>query len=135
MPKNSSNQPSIRKCMPRISDAEWVVMRALWDRGPLTTNEVVAAVRPRSKWKPKTIHTLLSRLARKGALAFQRKGREYLFWPRVGAEDCEHAMMRSFLGRFFGGDLAPFLARFVEREKLSPQEVNELKAILESSRK
>src|SRR5687767_1473536 len=132
--KKTSN-PSSPGRMPRISDAEWVVMRALWERGPLTTNEVVAAVRPKSKWKPKTIHTLLSRLARKGALAFQRKGREYLFWPRVRAEDCEHAMMRSFLGRFFGGDLAPFLARFVEREKLSPEEVNELKAILEKNKR
>ena len=48
--------------VPRISDAEWVVMRVLWKKSPLTTNEVVAAVQPGSDWKPKTIHTLLNRL-------------------------------------------------------------------------
>ena len=117
--------------VPRISDAEWVIMRALWRKTPLTTNEVVAAVQPGSAWKPKTIHTLLNRLVAKGALGFEKKGREYMFYPRVAAEDCEHAMMRSFLGRFFDGELAPFLARFVEREKLTPREVARLKQILE----
>ena len=106
-------------------------MRAIWERGPLTTNQVVAALAAQTAWKPKTIHTLLSRLARKGALAYEKQGREYLFRPLVEAGECEHAVSRSFLGRFFGGDLAPFLARFVEREPLTPEQVRELKRILD----
>ena len=125
-PKNKSSSP-----IPKISDAEWVVMRALWQNGPLTTNQVVNALDAATHWKPKTIHTLLSRLARKGALEFERKGREYLFRPLVTAEECEHAATRSFLGRFFGGEIAPFLARFVEKEKLTQSEVEELKRILD----
>ena len=117
--------------VPRISDAEWVVMRVLWKKSPLTTNEVVTAVQPDSDWKPKTIHTLLNRLVAKGCLRFVKKGREYMFYPLVTAEDCEHEAMRSFLGRFFDGELAPFLARFVEREKLTPREIARLKQILE----
>src|SRR5439155_12456262 len=101
-PKNKNSNP-----IPKISDAEWVVMRALWQNGPLTTNQVVNALDAATHWKPKTIHTLLSRLARKGALEFERKGREYLFRPLVTAEECEHAATRSFLGRFFGGEIAP----------------------------
>jgi len=62
--------------LPQISDAEWVVMKAVWERAPLTTNQVVEALDDRAHWKPKTIHTLLSRLVRKGALEFERKGRE-----------------------------------------------------------
>jgi BlaI family penicillinase repressor len=121
---------SLRR-VPRISEAEWVIMRALWEHGAATTNDVVAAVQPGSGWKPKTIHTLLRRLARKGALRFEKKGREYLFTPRLSADDCEYAAMRSFLGGFFGGEFAPFLARFVEREKFSAAEIDELKEILE----
>lgn len=117
--------------LPQISDAEWVVMRAVWEKAPLTTNQVVEALDGVTDWKPKTIHTLLSRLVRKGALAFEKKGREYLFRPRVSAEECEHAATRSFLDRFFGGDLAPFLARFVEKEKLRPEAIERLKRILD----
>ena len=120
--------------LPSISDAEWVVMRAIWQRGPLTTNQVVDALQHRTHWKPKTIQTLLTRLARKRALAFEKKGREYLFRPLVSAEECEHAISQSFLGRFFGGELAPFLSRFVEREKLAPNEIRELKRILDRNK-
>ena len=124
MPKN-------RKDLPQISDAEWVVMRVVWEKAPVTTNQVVERLADKAPWKPKTIHTLLSRLVRKGALEFARKGREYLFRPLVSAEECEHAATRSFLSRFFDGELAPFLARFVERERLTAREIEELKAILD----
>lgn len=120
-----------RRSMPKISDSEWVVMRALWRSGPMTTNQVVEALDDSTHWKPKTIHTLLSRLVRKGALEFERQGREYLFRPMVTAAECEHAATRSFLTRFFDGELAPFLARFLESEKLKPSEIEELKRILE----
>ena len=120
-----------RRSIPKISDAEWVVMRALWRSSPMTTNQVVDALDDSTHWKPKTIHTLLSRLVRKGALEFERKGREYLFRPLVTAAECEHAATRSFLSRFFDGELAPFLARFLESEKLKPSEIEELKRILE----
>ena len=129
--KSKSRRTRRSEPVPSISDAEWVVMKVLWERSPLTTNQVVAALDATTHWKPKTIHTLLSRLARKGALAFERKGREYLFRPLVDAGKCERAITRSFLSRFFDGELAPFLARFVEMEKLKPAEVEELKRILE----
>src|SRR5215204_3530290 len=125
-----TTRPS-KRSLPPITDAEWVVMRVIWDTGPLTANQVVAALENRTHWKPKTVQTLLTRLARKGALAFEKKGREYLFGALVSAEDCEHAMARSFLGRFFGGELAPFLSRFVAREKLTAEDVRELKRILD----
>ena len=120
-----------RRSIPKISDAEWVVMRALWRSSPMTTNQVVDALDDSTHWKPKTIHTLLNRLVRKGALEFERQGREYLFRPLVTAAECEHAATRSFLSRFFDGELAPFLARFLESEKLKPSEIEELKRILE----
>jgi BlaI family penicillinase repressor len=129
--KTKSRKPRRPWVLPQISDAEWVVMKVVWDKAPLTTNEVVAALEDTAHWKPKTIHTLLSRLVRKGALEYERKGREHLFRPLVGAEECEHAATQSFLSRFFGGELAPFLARFVEKEKLKPAEIEELKRILE----
>jgi len=126
-----SQKPRSENNLPQISDADWVDMKVVWQQAPLTTKQVVEKLEDKTHWKPKTIHTLLSRLVRKGALKFERKGREYLFHPLVSAEQCEHAATRSFLRRFFGGELAPFLARFMEREKLTPREIEELKAILD----
>jgi BlaI family transcriptional regulator, penicillinase repressor len=121
--------------VPSITAAEWVVMRVLWAKAPLSTNEVVAALGDRTDWKPKTIHTLLARLVQKGALRAEKRGREYVYSPLVRAEKCEYELSRSFLGRFFDGELAPFLARFVERERLSKRQIEELKRILEGAGK
>jgi BlaI family penicillinase repressor len=131
---NRRFMPKRTKPLPKISDAEWIVMQAVWQNGTVTANEVVAALENSTDWRPKTIHTLLRRLVDKGALEFDRKGREYLFKPLVSATDCERAATRSFLDRFFGGELAPFLTRFVEHEKLKPSEIEELKRILEGKK-
>jgi len=106
-------------------------MRVLWGRSPLTANEVVEALEDQVHWKPKTIHTLLRRLVQKGALVFTKSGREHEFRPTVSVEVCERAVSRSFLDRFFGGDLAPFLACFVGQEKLKPSDIERLKRILD----
>jgi BlaI family penicillinase repressor len=121
--------------MPAISDAEWVVMRAVWERWPMTTGEVVGAVARGRGWKPKTVHTLLRRLVDKGALSYEKAGREYAYTPLVGERECQMAESRTFLSRVFGGaGVAPFLAAFVEREKLSTEEIDELKRILDGGR-
>jgi BlaI family transcriptional regulator, penicillinase repressor len=120
--------------MPSVSDAEWVVMKVVWEHAPVTANQVVQSLEGRTDWKPKTIQTLLSRLARKGAVRFEKKGREYLFSPLIEAEEFLHSASRSFLSRFFNGGMAAFLATFLEREKLSPEEIDELKRILEEKK-
>ena len=117
--------------MPQISDAEWTVMKILWERSPLTSKEVVDALAKTTTWKPKTIHTLLARLVRKAALVARKEGREYRFAPAVKAEVCQRSESQSFLERVFDGDVAPFLACFVRDNKLTRAEIEELKRILD----
>jgi BlaI family penicillinase repressor len=122
------------RALPQISDAELVVMKAVWDKAPATANQVVEALERQKHWKPKTIHTLLRRLVQKGALDFDKKGREHHFRPLVDSTEYAHAASRSFLSRFFDGEVAPFLACFLERERLTREEVAELKRILDAKR-
>jgi BlaI family penicillinase repressor len=114
-----------------ISDAEWEVMRVLWSqREPQTANQVVEALAGKRKWKPRTIKTLLNRLTQKGALAFEAKGKVYWYRPKVTQDECMKRESRSFLTRVFGGDEGAMLVHFVKNTKLSPQEIAQLKRIL-----
>jgi BlaI family penicillinase repressor len=131
-------KPAVRKSKvptAAISDAEWVVMQEFWSRGEATSAEIIAAVTERQSWKPPTVQTLITRLVKKGALSFTRNGREYLYRPVVLEQDCVHEASRSFVNRVFGGKLAPLLSCFVEQEKLSREEIDELKRILEAKDK
>jgi len=122
------------KAAPQISDAEWTVMKVVWKLAPITAKQVVAALENQTAWKPKTIQTLLSRLVQKGALDYEKRGREYVFEPMVDAEHCVREASRSFLRRVFDGELAPLLACMLEDGKLSDEEVAELRRILEEKR-
>ena len=123
-----------KKRTPQISDAEWTVMNVVWERSPVTANQVVRALNGRTDWKPKTIHTLLRRLVQKGALEAEKKGREHVFHALVDAQHCRHAASRSFLQRLFDGEVAPFLATLLEHESLTRAEIEELKRILDQKK-
>ena len=115
---------------PRISDAEWTVMKVVWGLKSATAKQVVEALAGDAVWKPKTIHTLLSRLVQKGALATEKPAREYLFRPLVSEEECRLIASRSFITRVFDGKIAPFLACFLADQKLSRKEIDEIKSVL-----
>jgi BlaI family penicillinase repressor len=117
---------------PKISDAEWQVMDVLWAASAaLTANEVVDALAEYADWSPPTIKTMLNRLVRKRALKFKADGKRYLYSPAVSRERCVRSETRSFVDRLFGGSIAPLLAHFVEDEKLSKDEIEQLRRLLE----
>jgi len=117
---------------PRISDTEWEIMKVLWQRSPLSSQEIIETLNSQNRtWHPKTAKTLLNRLVKKKALAYQQDGRAYLYRPLVQEGDCVRAEAESFLQRVFGGSLQPMIAHFVEEKKLSPKELAELKRLLD----
>lgn len=48
--------------LPQISEAEYEIMRIIWDKYPINTNEITKTVLKSSNWNERTIHTLISRL-------------------------------------------------------------------------
>jgi BlaI family penicillinase repressor len=116
--------------VPRISDAEWEVMRVLWEEGPLAASEVFDRLAPHHDWSERTVKTMISRLVKKGALSFEDEGKRYRYRARVAREECVREASRSFLERVFGGAVRPALLTFVRESDLSPREVEELTRLL-----
>ena len=119
------------KTLPKISESEWLVMRVLWSNGSLTANEVVKELSGKTKWKPKTIKTLITRLMKKGAVKFEKEGRKYRYYPAVSQAECVRMERRSFVRRVYGGTTKPMLAAFLEDAKLSAEYISVLMKILE----
>lgn len=117
---------------PKISEAELEVMKVLWNNSPQTANEVILVLGEKKEWKPKTVRTLLSRLVQKEAISFhQENGKEYEYYPLLPQEKYYEHETDSFIHRLYGGALKPLIVNFLEREKLSKEEIKELKLILE----
>lgn len=117
--------------LPRISDTEWEVMRVIWNRHPITANEIIGQlVSTDPSWHPKTVRTLLNRLVRKKALGFESQGRTYAYAPLINEDQSVSTASESFLERVFGGSLKPMFAHFVGKQRLSKQELDELRQLL-----
>ena len=119
------------KNLPKISESEWMVMRVLWAKSPLTANEVVERLTGKTHWKPKTVKTLIDRLVKKGAVKFEKEGRRHRYYPAVGRDECIATERQSFIRRVYGGITKPMLAAFLEDAELSAEDISELKEILE----
>ena len=119
------------KKLPKISESEWLVMQVLWETNPLTANQIVEELAGKTKWKPKTIKTLITRLTNKRAIKFEKEGRLYRYYPAVSKDDCVRMERRSFVRRVYGGISKPMVASFLEDAKLSADDIAELKKILD----
>ena len=120
------------KRVPRISETEWEIMKVLWAKSPCSASQIIETLTSTDPtWHPRTVKTFLTRLVGKKALGFRKEGRAYLYRPLVKETECVAAASDSFLDRVFGGSLKPMLAHFVEQKRLSPEEIRELKNLLD----
>lgn len=115
----------------RVSSAESVVMEALWTAAPLAADDIVTAVAQGQGWTEATVKTLINRLLTKGAITAQKDGRRYLYSPAIVRSDYVTAESENLLGRLFDGRLAPLVSHFSEQRRLTPEDIAELKALIE----
>ena len=114
-----------------ISEAEYQVMKLIWDKAPVSTKEVTEILTVESSWKPKTIQTLLSRLVKKGAIGYKKEGRVFVYTPLIKEEDYVEQESSSFLNKFYDGALNSMVVNFLEQDKLTENDIDELKKILD----
>jgi BlaI family transcriptional regulator, penicillinase repressor len=133
---------------PSITEAEWHVMKVLWDREGdwLSAAEIVEPVAAGRKVHHRTVRTLLARLVRKGAVETRDAvtsagatggnagsgGGGYLYRAKVVRDAAVRAESKSFLSRVFDGNAAPALVHLLHesRDQLSPRELQELRDLL-----
>lgn len=119
---------------PNISEAEWTVMEALWERAPRVASELAKSLQPTTGWAVNTVRTMLTRLVEKGAVtAGENEAGLREFSPAVTREALVRAESESFLNRVFQGAAQPLLVHFATRSNLSAEEIDQLKHLLDES--
>jgi len=117
--------------IPKISESEWLVMKAIWTENPVTANRLVDIVSESTTWKPNTIKSLLNRLVKKEVVGYENIGRVYHYSPLVEESVLVKAESRSLLKRVFGGAAAPMLVTLIESEDLSDEDIEEIRRVLD----
>lgn len=123
------------KDMPKISAAEWEVMKLLWKENPLTSEKIITSLTNKMGWSTQTVKTFITRLLKKEAIDFQKVGRTYNYYPLISENECINAENQSFLQKVYDGALGMLFTKFLEEESLSEKEIEELEQILKNKKK
>lgn len=117
----------------KLTDAEWILMNALWERHESTAREVAERLPPRTKWAYTTIKMMPSRLVKKGVLHEEKRGNVSFYRPLLGRRKARAAALRSLAELGFEGQALELLQFIIETRTLSASERDKLIAILEQS--
>ncbi|APM37721.1 BlaI/MecI/CopY family transcriptional regulator [Clostridium kluyveri] len=118
-----------------ISDAELEIMKIIWKSPNITANKIIEKLKGKTEWKPNTIKTLINRLLNKGAIDFQKEGKEYYYYNLINEEEYKISESKSFLNKIFNGSLNLMLLNFIKTKNLSEKDIEELKKILNNAHK
>lgn len=119
--------------LPQISEAEFEVMKIVWQYAPISTNEITERLVKTTTWGPKTIQTLIKRLTNKGALTYEKEGRVYVYTPLVKENEYINQQSNSFLRCFYDGDITAMLSAYIKNDRLSAEEIGTLRSMLEDA--
>ena len=103
----------------------------IWSNEPLRPGELVKLAEAELNWKRTTTFTILKRLCEKGI--FQNQDRTVT--SIISREEFYALQSERFVNDTFEGSLPAFLAAFGTRKKLSEEEVEELKKVIEGMRR
>lgn len=118
------------KQLPKISEAEWEVMEALWMSSPLSAHQIIETL-DHKEWNPKTVKTLLFRLEKKGAISHEAERREYMYFPLVEKAEYVKTEGQSFIKKLFNGATAPMMAHFIKNQKMTKEELQEIRKLID----
>jgi BlaI family penicillinase repressor len=115
----------------RLTDSEWQIMNALWNRHPATAREVAEDLPPDIHWAYTTLKTLLARLVAKQAVSEHKRGNTSVYEPLVSREEARHTALSTLLGQAFDGAVEPMLHFLARNRRLSEKERRELIQLLQ----
>lgn len=115
-----------------LSDAEFQVLKILWAAGPSPAGQVRELINAEGRdWAYTTTKTVLDRLEEKGYARRSRATIPHVFAPAVSPDALAQARMKEVRRDLFGGATLPFVRALLDSVRLTPEDVDELRAELE----
>ena len=112
--------------MVRISDAEFEVMKIIWEKKEVTSLEIIKRLDGHN-WNNNTIRTLIGRLIAKKAVGIsKREGKTYTYVPLIKENEYKVKRTKSFVRQIYDGALDEMLLNFVDSNELSKSELKVL---------
>ena len=117
-----------------LTAAEWKVMKIVWRRKSCAARDAYEEAGQLYGWAPTTTKTLLRRLVDKGYLGATQVGTSYLYKPARPAWDSLAGAADNLLNNTLEGLDGRLLAYMVKKSRLTPDDLTQLRALLDQHR-
>ncbi len=114
-----------------LSENEWYIMQVLWERSSASLREICDALKESKGWTKHAISSFLKRMQEKGAISVDESGRVKNYVAVWNKEETILEETQSIMERVYKGDLLLMVSNAVKEQKLTKEEIEELKNMLD----
>ena len=112
---------------PKIFESEYRFCLILWEHEPLPSAELAKLCKERLGWSRTTTYTVIHRLGERSIV----KNENGLVSSLVSKDEAQAAELDELVEKTFEGSLPAFIAAFARKTKLSQDEVDRLRAMID----
>ncbi len=120
--------------MTELTEAEWSVIKAIWEKEPCTAPEIQERLAPATGWTYSTVRTLMDRMVGKGLLLAEKQGKLTWFRSAVTRLQAQRGELMYALKHAFDGALTPMVQCLLESRGISEAELKELETLIQARR-
>jgi len=114
-----------------IGEAELEIMKVLWQaEEPVNTQYINEAVEKHG-WKRTTVSTFLARLVQKEAVLSEKRGKSFYYTPLISQKAYRKLQTKNLITNLYNGSVKDFALALFEEERLSSEDMDELRAIFD----
>ncbi len=113
---------------PKIFESEYRFCLILWENEPINSGLLSALCKEKLGWSKTTTYTVIKRLAERGVI----KNEKAIVTSLITKEQAQISEMNELMERRFEGSVPDFIAAFAKHQKLSDQDIEEIKKIINS---
>lgn len=114
----------------KLTNADHRLLSIVWEAEPVASPELCRLAAAQLGWKRTTTYTVLKRLCDRGLL----RNKNTVVTSNINRETVQKAESRRVLERSFEGSLPKFVAAFLGGEKITNEEAEEIKKMLDEYR-
>ena len=129
-----SNSQSMPKKPVELTEAEWAIIKAIWDAEPCTAPQIQEKLRRKTGWTYSTVRTLMDRMVGKGLLTAGKAAHLTLYRSVVTREQAQRGELLYALKHAFNGALTPMVQCLLDTSEVSAEELAELESLIQAKK-
>jgi len=116
-----------------LTEAEWAIMKVVWDNEPCAAGTVQDALQKSKDWAYSTVKTTMDRMTVKGLLKITKIRNLQLFSSKISPDQARKGEFCRMLKRAFDGALTPMMQFLIEQHRLSEDELKQLRRLVDKA--